>query len=41
MQTVDTKVDGCALTNLGNLVLDLTSNLGNNLLDACGVDMTI
>ena len=41
MQTMNTQVDSRALTCLHNLVIKLLLYLGNNLLDACGMDATV
>ena len=41
VQAVDTEVDGCALTGLDNLVVELLLNLCHNLLDACRVDTSV
>ena len=38
---MNTQVDGCALTHLDNLLLDLLLHLGYNLLDACRVDTAV
>ena len=37
MQAVDTQVTGGALTGFFHLIFNLSLNLGNNLLTACGV----
>ena len=41
MQTVDTQVDGRALTRLDNLIIKLLLHLGHHFLDAGGVDATV
>ena len=41
VQTVDTEVDGGALTSLNDLVVELLLNLGYHLFNTCGVDTTI
>ena len=41
MQAMNTQVDSRALTSLHNLVIKLFLHLGNNLLDACGMDATV
>ena len=41
MQSVDSQVDRRALADLDDLLLDLLLNLGDYLLDACGVDAAV
>ena len=41
MQTVDTEVDGCTLTGLDDLIIQLLLYLGYHLLDTGWVDTTI
>ena len=41
MESVDSQVDGRALADLDDLLLDLLLNLGHDLLDACGVDAAV
>ena len=41
VQSVDSQVDRRALADLDDLLLDLLLNLGDHLLDACGVDAAV
>ena len=41
MQTMDTQINGCALTCLDNLIIKLLLHFGNHLLNAGWVDTTI
>ena len=41
MQAVDAEVDGCALTSLDYLVVELLLHLCHYLLDACRVDTSV
>ena len=41
VQTMNTEVDGGALTSLDDLVVKLLLDFGNHLLDTCGVDTAI
>ena len=41
VQAMDTEVDGCALTGLDDLVVELFLDLGDHFFDACGMDTSI
>src|SRR5574344_682445 len=41
MQTMDSKIDGCALTGLDNLVLKLFLHLLHHLFNSCRMDTAI